>query len=44
LIKELKIQYPNSGIEKFVDKKVGGNHSGSWVHPDLAFPKALEFK
>ena len=21
---------------KLVDKKVGGNHSGSWVHPDLA--------
>ncbi len=28
----------NAGIPalKLVDKKVGGNHSGSWVHPDLA--------
>jgi len=23
-----------------VDKKVGGNHSGTWIHPDLAVPLA----
>ena len=25
---------------KVIDKKVGGNHSGSWIHPDLAVPLA----
>jgi hypothetical protein len=25
---------------KVIDIKVGGNHSGSWIHPDLAIPLA----
>jgi transposase-like protein len=25
---------------KVIDVKVGGNHSGSWIHPDLAIPLA----
>jgi len=27
-------------VLKVIDKKVGGNHSGSWIHPDLAIQLA----
>ena len=39
LIKTLEINLGNPRL-KVVDKKVGGNHSGSWIHPDLAVPLA----
>jgi hypothetical protein len=35
LIDVLKSQCPDVGIE-FIESKKGGNHSGSWIHPDLA--------
>jgi len=34
------LQEVNGGAD-VVDKKVGGNHSGSWIHPDLAVPLAV---
>lgn len=38
LIKELEKNLSTNGHKclKLVDKKVGGNHSGSWIHPRLA--------
>lgn len=39
LIQVLKSQCPDLDI-KFVDSKKGGNHSGSWIHPDLAIQLA----
>ena len=35
LIQFLSMNTKNSAL-KVVDIKVGGNHSGSWIHPDLA--------
>jgi hypothetical protein len=40
LIKELEKSIGVDANCKLIDKKVGGSHSGSWVHPDLAVPLA----
>ena len=40
LIKTLEINLGDPRL-KVVDKKVGGNHSGSWIHPDFEYYKKL---
>ena len=43
LIKTLELDVnsnPDISGLKVVDIKIGGNHSGSWIHPDLAVPLA----